>query len=743
MATAMKSHKLRAYQRTAIESARRALTKSGSCVLQMPTGAGKTRCAAEIISTSRGMIWFVCHRREIIRQAAKAFAGAGIDFGIVSPEHEFEPNKRVQIASVQTLPNRMKEMRSPKLVIWDECHHVAAKSWSRIRNALHSAKHLGLTATPERLDGKGLAEWFKELVVGPGIRNLIDKKYLSDFRYFAPSEPDLTSAKLQAGDYKKADIAKAMNVPVLIGDAIDEYKVKAKGKRALVFCAGVEASQELVRRFNKAGIKAAHVDGTTPVTERDAAIAGMASGKIKVLSNVEVFTEGFDLPAIDAVILMRPTKSLALFLQMIGRGLRKTAGKDGAIIFDHAGLWLDHGWPDADMQWSLEGGARRAQIAAAKAGGGRLRRCPECNEVRVERVEVCSCGYEFATGREIGEFDGVLTEVRGWSNKGKTKFAQRYGVDQKTINSWITRGMPTVDGAIDETAAAAWVNDNIDLTAIKLRADRWRATNSPTPNGFCTMEKLAETLGVGRGVIHDSIKRGMPRSGHLLKQDDCVAWLKQNPPRKIPPLFISNPQDFESQADFAKRVGIKRFDTRWYSMGIPCAANGWLHITKAIAWVNELNPSGIPPLGAPSGEYVTQAEFARMVGGSGSAFVLALRRRGLPHAKNGWIPVKAGIEWMRKLKSNRIPPMDVDDPDAYESQSAFNRRLSCASTNFWVTKGKIGAPSFPHASNGWVHIQRGLEWVRDNTDIEIPDSAWPKKAARVRRNTCSEVRTAA
>lgn len=606
--------RLRPYQRNAIESARRALTKSGSCILQMPTGAGKTRAATEIVAHSRGVIWFVCHRQEIERQVAKAFTAAGIDFGVVSPRGDMQPKKRVQIVSVGTLPKRIKKLPAPKLVVWDECHHVAAKSWAAIRAKFKDARHLGLTATPERLDGKGLGEWFAELVTGPGINELIKRGYLSEFRYFAPSDPDLTSAKLQAGDYKKADLGRVMNTPVLIGDAVREYRKNAKDKRALAFCASVEASQALAARFNKDGIKAAHVDGTTPAKERDSAIEDLATGRIKVLCNVEVFTEGFDLPAIDAVILMRPTKSPTLLLQMIGRGLRKAPGKDMATIMDHAGLHRDHAWFADDWRWSLEGGAAKARRAAGARGP---RRCPECKEVRAEREPVCSCGYEFPTGREIGEFDGVLTEVRGVVPEGCMSvigMSSRYGVKWDTISKWMAQGMPNKDGYPMIVAADGWVKKN----------------------------------------------------GYL---------------------------------DRAKK------------------------------WSHPKNKSGA----------MSATSFAKHIGATPHT-VIKLVKIGMPAADNGWPFVEKSMAWLRKnYRSRVIRPFDVDDSSEYKSPAAFEVRAKTRRGSSYEYRKR----GLPCASNGWVHIQRGLEWVRDNTDIEIPDSAWPRKAARVRLNTYSEDRAAA
>lgn len=669
-----KNPKLRTYQRTAIESARRALTKSGSCILQMPTGAGKTRSATEIVAHSRGVIWFVCHRQEIERQVAKAFTAAGIDFGVVSPRGELEPKKRVQIVSVHTLRERLKKLPLPKLVIWDECHHVAAKSWASIRAKLKDARHLGLTATPERLDGKGLGEWFKELVTGPGIAELIKKGFLSEFRYFAPSDPDLTSAKLQAGDYKKSDLGKIMNTPVLIGDAVREYKKNAKGKRALAFCASVEASQALAVHFNKEGIAAAHVDGTTPTAERDLAVQDLAAGKIKVLCNVEVFTEGFDLPAIDAVILMRPTKSPTLLLQMIGRGLRKAPGKDTAIIMDHAGLHRDHAWFADDWHWSLDGGAAKAKRAAVTRGP---RRCPECREVRAERVEVCSCGYEFPSGREIGEFDGVLTEV---------KSRRRY-----------RRGPPM---------------------------------NVADPAEYCSPPNLARKLGVSQEQIYWAVKNGMPCADNGWPHEkSATEWAKNRgligAPRGVKLTSVKACAVAFGISDFSakkaiQQAGLKKYRGRFFEIK---------PAHKAIRAYMESSMYFDPGLAGCE----RKAHFARRVS-TDPKTLDGWIRRGLPVTKNGWVIVDRAMAWLkaRRTHTTAYPPRDVSDPRSYISRVKFGALIGYRPSYAHELVSKWVDSGLPCASNGWVHIQRGLEWVRDNTNIKIPASAWPKKATKVK-----------
>ncbi|MAZ17942.1 MAG: hypothetical protein CL535_16630 [Ahrensia sp.] len=655
--------KLRPYQTAAIESAIQALTIHGSAVMQMPTGAGKTRTATEIVKQHKKPVWFICHRQEIERQAAKAFTAAGIDFGIVSPRGKPEYDKPVQIVSVATLTRRINDLPLPSLAIWDECHHVAAKSWSAIREQLNGAQNLGLTATPERFDGKGLSEWFGELVVGPSTRELIDGGYLSDFRYFAPSDPDLASAKMQAGDYKKGDLDKVMNTPVLIGDAIAEYRKNADGKRALVFCASVDASKALVDRFNSEGIPAAHVDGTTPTDERDASVDALASGNIKVLSNVEVFTEGFDLPAIDVVILLRPTKSLALFLQMIGRALRTAEGKCEALIFDHAGLWLDHDWFDLPIEWSLDGGARQRRLAGRKHGP---RRCPECKEVRVEREPVCECGYEFPTGSEIGECDGKLTELRRAVPSGcetREAFSRRIGCARFAMNRWISKGMPLCDGYVPIEDAKEWLKENPPRNMRPLFVD--------DPSEYESQKAFARRIGTYNSQVRLWALSGVipcAKNGwiHIEKALDVVNSMRSNKiakakTKKKEKKRVANGS--EIKADFARRIGVSFASvTLWCRNGLPNDCDGNIIIDDAIDWV-EANTRTLIKVNDLT---ETQRSFEkRLKANKGMAYSWAAR--GMPLDKNRMVHVPSALEWVRENAKIRIPP-DAWPPDSDRKQ---------------------------------------------------------------------------
>ncbi len=405
---------LRPYQVDLIDRTR-ALMLQGckSILLQSPTGSGKTALTAHMLKTaaSKGLpSFFVVHRRELVKQSMRAFHKVGLRHGIVAPGFLEDPRQLVQIASVQTLARRFEKMKTPRMIVWDEAHHVAAGSWSKVYAAYPKAFHVGLTATPERLDGTGLGEWFKEMINGPAVAWLIEEGFLCSYRLYAPGGVSTEGVGTRMGDFARAELNAAADKPTITGDAIKHYQRLASGKRAVVFCVSIEHSKHVVAQFNAAGIPAAHVDGETDTNERDQRIEQFQRGEILILSNVELFGEGFDLPAIEVAILLRPTQSLGLYLQQVGRALRPSPDKDGAIILDHAGNCARHGLPDEDRDWSLEGRHRRG---GADQAGSSVRICPKCFAAQFPGTTACRhCGAVFdSEARKVEQAEGDLVEV--------------------------------------------------------------------------------------------------------------------------------------------------------------------------------------------------------------------------------------------------------------------------------------------------------------------------------------------
>ena len=404
---------LRDYQSRVIDESREAYARRQRAVLLcMPTGAGKTVTASTVVhgAAAKGNVtWWLCHRRELVAQASQTFHSLGIPHGTVQAGHVSNPHARVQVASIQTIARRLDQLPEPDLIVFDETHHIGASSWDAIFQRFVRAKVLGLTATPWRLDGAGLGRWYNTMVLGPSTADLIAEGALSPYRLFAPAIPDLSDVQTSAGDYQRGALAKAMAKPQIVGDAIGHYRRLCSGKRAVAFAAGVENSRNLAAEFRLAGIPAEHVDGEMTAEARDAAVDRFRRGETLVLSNADLFGEGFDVPAIEAAILLRPTKSLSLHLQQVGRALRPAPGKAEAIILDHAGNSLTHGLPDDEREWCLDDREKRKRAAASEVP---IRQCKECFFVFRPRPACPQCGHVVpAVTREIEQVDGVLEEV--------------------------------------------------------------------------------------------------------------------------------------------------------------------------------------------------------------------------------------------------------------------------------------------------------------------------------------------
>ncbi|SLK03908.1 DEAD/DEAH box helicase [Novosphingobium mathurense] len=405
---------LREYQARVIEESRAAYAQRLRAVLLcMPTGAGKTMTASTIVhgaSAKGNVTWWLVHRRELLSQASQTFHSLNIPHGTVQAGHVSNPYARVQVASVQTIIRRLDELPAPDLIVFDEAHHIGSASWQAIFEHFPHARVLGLTATPWRLDGVGLGNWFEHMVLGPTTGELIEQGSLSRYRLFAPAMPDLSGVGTVAGDFHRSALSAAMDKPQIVGDAIGHYKRLCAGKRAVAFAAGVENSKHIAAQFIAAGIPAEHVDGSMSVAERDGAVERFRSGQTLILSNADLFGEGFDVPAIEAAILLRPTKSLSLHLQQVGRALRPAEGKSEAIILDHAGNSLLHGLPDDAREWDLADREKKKRAAPSEVP---VRTCEECYFVYRPAPKCPQCGHAVEVkAREIEVVDGVLEEVK-------------------------------------------------------------------------------------------------------------------------------------------------------------------------------------------------------------------------------------------------------------------------------------------------------------------------------------------
>jgi len=315
----------------------------------MPTGGGKTIVASNIIrdaARNRKRVLVLAHRREIIAQTSQKLFAYGVPHGIIQSGFQPRPLENVQVASIQTLWRRSCKSAPPPadLLIVDEGHHTPAFTYREIIAGYPDAVLLGLTATPCRGDGRGLGGIFERLIESPQVADLIKDGWLVRTKVFAPIDPDLTGVRVRHGDYAETELADRMDKPKLVGDIILHWHRFGERRRTVAFACSVSHSVHIRDEFVRSGVRAEHIDGSTPKPERDASLARLASGAIDVVSNCMVLTEGWDLPAIGCCILARPTKMMGLYRQMIGRVLRPAPGKTDAIVLDHSGAVFRHGF---------------------------------------------------------------------------------------------------------------------------------------------------------------------------------------------------------------------------------------------------------------------------------------------------------------------------------------------------------------------------------------------------------------
>lgn len=405
--------KLRDYQHIAIEDVACSFKMRNDRVLLVsPTGSGKTVMFANIIqrAVNKGStVFIIVHRVELVGQVSEKLSDAGVEHAFIVRGRTPDPACKVQVCMVQTLVKRFDKYKiEPDFIVIDEAHHAAAGSWKKVTQRYPNAKVLGVTATPERLDGKGLGDVFQALVRGPEVRDLIDRGFLAKPRYFAPTGFDDTGIRVVAGDYQKQDLEKAVNKSTITGCAVEHYKKLADGKPAVVFCVTVEHAKNVAAQFTANGYKFEVIDGTLSVDERKTLVKRLSNGEISGLCSCEIISEGFDLPAITAAILLRPTQSLSLYLQQVGRTLRPASGKENAIIIDHVGNIHRHGLAEIYRDWSLEGAVWRKK---RKANQVKNRQCPNCFCVHEVKPVCPECGHIYKSEqRKLKTIDGELVE---------------------------------------------------------------------------------------------------------------------------------------------------------------------------------------------------------------------------------------------------------------------------------------------------------------------------------------------
>lgn len=407
---------LRDYQQAAIDALRGAYaTGKRSPLLVAPTGAGKAVILARVChgAADRGSrVYVMVHTVELVDQLSATLTAEGVKHGIIAAGYDSNASLKTQVCSVQTLVRRLAKTPAPDLIVTDEAHHSAAGSYLAIYKAWPAARKLGVTATPRRLDGRGLGAIYDAMIETPDTAALIAAGYLSRFKVFAPPTVDASGLHVRMGDYAADEVDQLMSKKAITGDAISHYRQHADGKRAVVFAHNIKAAQDYAAAFRDAGVEAFALDGKIDRPIRRQVVKDFRDGRIQVVTSCQILSEGFDLPAIECGIFLRPTASLGLWRQQVGRCLRLFDGKTHAILLDHVGNTKTHGLPDDPITWSLADAPTRKKKSAAPPPSVRV--CAKCWATARVTARVCpECGTPFPVKeREIEQVDGELVEIQ-------------------------------------------------------------------------------------------------------------------------------------------------------------------------------------------------------------------------------------------------------------------------------------------------------------------------------------------
>jgi DNA repair protein RadD len=434
---------LHSHQELAIGMLRQSLV-SGSKrpVLQAPTGAGKTILAAAIIemALAKGKrVLFCVPQLSLIDQTVERLGEEGIhNVGVIQAQHPgTDSSQPVQVCSLQTLKNR--KLPEADLVIVDECHvmfdfyakWMALPEWQRV-------PFIGLTATPWT---RGLGKLYDDLLIPTTTAQLIAKGFLSPFKVYAPSHPDLRGVKTVAGDYHEGQLSTVMSEAKLTADIVKTWLEKGEDRPTLAFCVDLAHARKLRDQFEAAGVSCGYVDAFTSRLERNE-IAEKFRGRLyQVVCSVGTLTTGIDWD-VRCIILARPTKSEIRYVQIIGRGLRTAIGKTECLILDHSDSTLRLGFVTDIHHESLDDGASRLSASAQREKEEpKPKECPACHVLKAPKVHVCpNCGFAPAKQPTVEVKDGELVELR----RGKADIGSKQEVYSGLL--WIASARGYQDG---------------------------------------------------------------------------------------------------------------------------------------------------------------------------------------------------------------------------------------------------------------------------------------------------------
>lgn len=424
---------LRPHQVAAVEQLRASIASGHRRpMVGLPTGSGKTIVAAHVVAgaLAKGKrVAFCVPFLSLIDQTFDAFVANGIaaaDIGVIQADHPWRrPHARVQICSGQTLVRR--EFPVVDVAIIDEAHrHLEVyRTWM---DACPHVVFIGLSATPWT---RGLGKHYDDLIQPTSIAELIEAGLLAPFRVFAPSVPDLSGITVVNGDYHEGQLEERMSNAVLVADIVDTWLKRAKGLPTICFATGRAHAQQVADKFAQAGVPTAYIDANTPRAERLEIGQQFAAGAVKVVCNVGCLTTGIDWD-VRCLILARPTRSPALFVQMIGRGLRTAPGKDSLLVLDHSDTHARLGMVTDIHRDQLCDGSKAATEARKREEEKTPlpRTCPSCTALMPKASKTClACGHEMPVLVKVETRDGELTEFAGKKRKPEPalKAIQRMG----------------------------------------------------------------------------------------------------------------------------------------------------------------------------------------------------------------------------------------------------------------------------------------------------------------------------
>lgn len=308
---------------------------------------------------------FLVHRKELVEQITETFKANEVNLDLCT------------IMTVTKVANRLELLPKPNLIITDETHHSRAKTYRNIYAYYSDVPRLGFTATPWRMNGKGFEDIYSEMVEGKSVKWLIENNRLAPYEYYSIPEADIGKLqKSSTGDYTNKSIEKALK-STIFGDVVENYTKVANGQKTILYAHSIEYSEKFADEFKGAGIKAVHVDSKTPSAKRDEIMNDFRIGKIKVLCNVDLISEGFDVPDCTCVIMARPTDSLVLYLQQSMRCMRYQLNKTATII-DHVANYTRHFLPDTDRTWNLKGFEKKRKKQQQSENEIVIKECPNC-----------------------------------------------------------------------------------------------------------------------------------------------------------------------------------------------------------------------------------------------------------------------------------------------------------------------------------------------------------------------------